>query len=65
MPPSDLHLVVLDERLGGIGLAVRSILDVESAESPLQSVLSAPGVIGSLSLGGIATEVLDVSLVRP
>ena len=64
VPSSDLHLVVLDERLGGIGLAVRSILDVESAESPLQSVLSSPGVIGSLSLGGIATEVLDVSLLR-
>ncbi|MFM8703959.1 MAG: chemotaxis protein CheA, partial [Planctomycetia bacterium] len=34
-----VHLVVLGEDAGGVGLAVRQILDVEAAESPLQPAL--------------------------
>jgi two-component system chemotaxis sensor kinase CheA len=55
--PEMVHLVIV----GDTGLAVRQILDVVAAESPLHPHLSMPGVVGSLSLGGIATEVLDLS----
>jgi hypothetical protein len=63
--PSDtVHLVVLGDSAGGIGLSVRQILDVESADTPLQPSLASCGVVGSLSLGGIATEVLDLDSAR-
>jgi len=61
-----VNVVVLNERGGGIGVAVRSILDIAPAESLLQSDLSAAGVAGTLSVGGRATEVLDLgSLASP
>jgi two-component system chemotaxis sensor kinase CheA len=56
-----INLVVLDDRCGGIGVAVRQILDVASAESMLQSTLAAAGVAGTLAVGGLATEVLDLA----
>jgi two-component system chemotaxis sensor kinase CheA len=56
-----LNLVVLDDRCGGIGLAVRQIVDVAAADSMLQPSLTAPGVAGTLAVGGIATEVLDMA----
>jgi len=56
-----INLVVLDDRCGGIGVAVRQILDVAAAESTLQSTLSAAGVAGTLAVGGLATEVLDLT----
>jgi hypothetical protein len=56
-----INLVVLDDRCGGIGVAVRQILDVAAAESMLQSTLAATGVAGTLAVGGLATEVLDLS----
>ena len=59
--PDSLHLVVLGTPTGSIGLAVRQIVDVAAAESPLQADLATVGVAGSLSLGGIATEVLDLA----
>jgi two-component system chemotaxis sensor kinase CheA len=59
--PSALHLVVLGTPNGSVGLAVRQIVDVAAAESPLQVDLAAAGVVGSLSLGGLATEVLDLA----
>ena len=63
--PSDtVHLVVLGDNAGGIGLSVRQILDVEAADSSLQPSLASSGVVGSLSLGGIATEVLDLDSAR-
>lgn len=62
--PDTVHLVVLGETAGGVGLAVRQILDVEVAESPLQTALASCGVVGSLSLGGIATEVIDIDSAR-
>lgn len=55
--PEMVHLVIV----GDTGLAVRQILDVVAAESPLHPHLSMPGVVGSLSLGGVATEVLDLA----
>ena len=61
-PPaaSSLHLVVLGTPSGNVGLAVRQIVDVAAAESPLQANLAMMGIAGTLSLGGIATEVLDL-----
>ena len=60
-----LNLVVLDDRCGGVGLAVRRVIDVAAAESALQPSLSAPGVSGTLAVGGLATEVLDLAAVTP
>jgi two-component system chemotaxis sensor kinase CheA len=54
-----MNLVVVDERRGGFGIAVGSIIDVLAAESRLQPA-SSPGVAGVLALGGVATEVIDV-----
>ena len=47
----------------GDGLAVSSIVDVFAAESTLQPAAGA-GVAGILSLGGVATEVLDLRAAR-
>jgi len=60
-PLDVLNLVVLGGPEGPVGIAVGRILDVLPAESPLQPVLAAPGVCGTLALGGLATEVLDLS----
>ena len=56
-----VQLVVLDDRQSGLALAVGGILDVVVAESDLQPDLAAPGIAGSLALGGLATEVLDLT----
>ena len=55
-----LSVVVLD---GDVGLSVGTILDVLAAESPLQPA-AATGVAGILSLGGVATEVVDLHAAR-
>ena len=60
-----VNVVVLNERGGGIGVAVRSILDIAPAESLLQADLAADGVAGTLSVGGRATEVLDLGRLLP
>ena len=52
---------MLDERRGGVGIAVQQILDVAPAESALQPTIAASGVLGTLAVGGLATEVLDLS----
>jgi two-component system chemotaxis sensor kinase CheA len=57
------NLVVIGDAENAVGLGVERILDVLPAESPLQTALAGPGVRGSLSLGGLATEVLDLSRV--
>ena len=57
-----MSVVVLNERCGGFGLAVGSIIDVLAAESRVVPA-SAPGVAGILALGGIATEVIDLAAV--
>jgi two-component system chemotaxis sensor kinase CheA len=59
--PDALSLVVLGGPEGPVGVAVGRILDVLPAESPLQPALAAPGVCGTLALGGLATDVLDIS----
>jgi two-component system chemotaxis sensor kinase CheA len=59
-PPAEwVHLLIS----GDVALAVHQILDVCQADSQLQPTLSMPGVAGSLSLGGVATEVLDLDTV--
>ena len=58
-----VNLIVLDDRRGGIGLAVGRILDVAAAESALQPSLAATGVAGTLAVGGQATELLDLSVI--
>jgi two-component system chemotaxis sensor kinase CheA len=63
--PDALNLVVLGGPEGPVGVAVGRILDVLPAESPLQPALAAPGVCGTLALGGLATEVLDISQGLP
>jgi two-component system chemotaxis sensor kinase CheA len=64
VPADTVRLVVVGDDDGSIGLAVEQILDVESADTPLQPSLASGGVAGSLSLGGIATEVLDLDSAR-
>ncbi|MFM8985119.1 MAG: chemotaxis protein CheW [Planctomycetia bacterium] len=59
-PGERVQLVVLDDRQSRLGLAVGGILDVVTAESDLQPDLAAAGIAGSLALGGLATEVLDL-----
>jgi len=56
-----VQLVVLDDHQSGLGLAVGGIIDVVAAESDLQPDLAAPGISGSLALGGLATEVVDLA----
>jgi two-component system chemotaxis sensor kinase CheA len=60
---SSVHVVVIDGGDGGVGLAVGTILDVLPADSPMQPG-SGAGVAGILSLGGMATEVVDLRAVR-
>ncbi|MFM7244689.1 MAG: chemotaxis protein CheA [Planctomycetaceae bacterium] len=60
---SSVHVVVIDGGDGGVGLAVGTILDVLPADSPMQPG-SGAGVAGILSLGGLATEVVDLRAVR-
>ena len=55
-----VSVVVLD---GDVGLSVGTILDVLAAESPLQPA-AATGIAGILSLGGVATEVVDLRAAR-
>jgi two-component system, chemotaxis family, sensor kinase CheA len=63
-PAATRTVVVLDERCGAIGVSVAALVDVLEAESPLQPELAAAGVAGSLALGGVATEVLDVAAAQ-
>ena len=60
-----MKLVVLGGPEGSIAVSVGQILDVLAAESPLQAVEATTGVAGLLALGGLATEVLDVSRGQP
>ena len=60
---ASINVVVIDGGDGGVGLAVGTILDVLPADSPIQPG-SGPGVAGILSLGGVATEVVDLRAVR-
>jgi hypothetical protein len=57
-----VQLVVVEATQEEVALEVEGIVDVESAGSRLQPSLAGVGVAGSLALGGLATEVLDLSL---
>jgi chemotaxis protein histidine kinase CheA len=61
--PADgsLSVVVIRGSEGDLGIAVDGIVDVVAAESPLQPALAATGVSGTVALGGLATEVLDLT----
>ena len=60
---ASVNVVVIDGGDGGVGLAVGTILDVLAADSPMQPG-SGTGVAGILSLGGVATEIVDLRAVR-
>jgi two-component system chemotaxis sensor kinase CheA len=59
-PESGVNVVVVCVSGTEIGIAVDRIIDVIGAESPLQGMLTATGVAGTVALGGQATEVLDL-----
>ena len=61
--PADgnLSVVVIRSGDGDLGIAVDGIVDVVPADSPLQPALAATGVSGTVALGGLATEVLDLT----
>jgi len=61
--PPTVSVVVIDGGDGGVGLAVGTILDVLAAESSLQPA-AVPGIAGIVSLGGVATEVVDLPAAR-
>ncbi len=58
-----LQVVVIRGDTGDRGIAVAGIVDVLTAESPLQPSLATAGVSGTVALGGRATEVLDLPAV--
>ena len=60
-PAAVLSVVVVRGAAGDLGIAVERILDVADAESSLQASLAAEGVAGTVALGGLATEVLDLA----
>ncbi|MFM8578801.1 MAG: chemotaxis protein CheA, partial [Planctomycetaceae bacterium] len=60
-PSSTLQFVVVDGGHEEFAIEVDGIVDVEPAGSSLQPSLGTRGVSGSLALGGLATEVLDLA----
>lgn len=52
--------VILAADVGGDALSVRRIINVERADSPLESGIGVAGLLGTLLVGGTATEVIDV-----
>ena len=52
--------VVLTADTGGDALSVARIIDVDQAESSLKTGIGGTGLLGTLLLGGTATEVLDI-----
>jgi two-component system, chemotaxis family, sensor kinase CheA len=61
-PDATVNLVVIRVDQGELGIAVDTILDVITAESAPQAALVATGVVGTVALAGLATEVLDLTL---
>ncbi len=56
-----ISVVVLGEKLGGCGIAVEAILDVLPADAAARPTHPTAGVAGTLSLAGLATDVLDLT----
>ena len=52
--------VILADSIGEMGLRVKRILEVVEPEIPLNLALRTQGVLGTIAVGGQATEVVDV-----
>ena len=52
--------VILATATGTDALSVSRIIDVERADSEMETGLGEPGLLGTLLVGGVATEVIDV-----
>lgn len=61
-PDATVNLVVVRGDQGEHGIAVETILDVLCAEAPPQVALAVFGVVGTVALAGLATEVLDLTI---
>jgi len=61
-PDATVNLVVVRGDQGEHGIAVETILDVLCAEAPPQVALAVIGVVGTVALAGLATEVLDLTI---
>jgi chemotaxis signal transduction protein len=57
--------VILSATLGEVALRVRRILEVVAPEAPINRELRARGVLGTISVAGRATEVIDVRHALP
>ena len=62
---SSLTAVILAESLGDVGLRVKRIVEVVQSQSPLNCAFCAAGVLGTIAIGGRATEVIDVRSLIP
>ena len=60
-----ISVVVVNDKQGGFGITVDRIVDVVTAESLPQTALGATGVAGTVALGGLATEVLNLLTAVP
>ena len=52
--------IILPDELGNKAIAVRRIIDVETAHGPLEKTAKKRGLLGTLLVGGSATEVMDI-----
>jgi len=59
---SSLIAVIVTTPTGSVALAVKRILDVDAAESDQVEHSKQPGLLGTLLVGGLATDVIDVSV---
>jgi two-component system chemotaxis sensor kinase CheA len=55
--------IILPHELGNKALAVRRIIDVETGHGPLEKTGTKSGLLGTLLVGGSATEVMDIVAV--
>ncbi len=62
---SSLTAVIVAESLGDVGLRVKRIVEVIQSQSPINSAFCAAGVLGTIAIGGRATEVIDVRSLMP
>jgi len=62
---SGVTAVILAPILGDIALRVRRILEVVTPETPINRGLRSRGVLGTIAVGGRATEVIDVRATLP
>ena len=52
--------IILPNELGNKAIAVRRIIDVETGHGPLEKTAKKRGLLGTLLVGGSATEVMDI-----